>query len=254
MTAVPLSERLRYALVPGRVRAGFRARRARRWGEPELRLLPRLADGRRAAVDVGANKGVYTYWLARLCPRVYAFEPNPRVRRILQREAAANVVVMPFAASDQSGPAVFRLPLWNGEYPHRLGGLGWQGYDGETFEFTVERRPLDETGLEPVGFIKIDVEGHELEVLRGADKVLRRDRPNLLVEIEEQHMRHQGGGDIGDTFGHLKGLGYTAYMLTEGALHKTEAEAVRDAQRRFHETRQGPYINNFIFLPDSRLV
>lgn len=251
MPAVTTGERLRYALVPPRLYAHFRGWRGRLKGEPELRLLPYLVDRRRASVDVGANKGVYTYWLARLCPRAYALEPNPKMLDILRREASANVTVMPYAASDSAGPATFRIPRWSKGYSNQAGSLGWQDFDGETLELTVECRRLDDEGLDPVGFMKIDVEGHELAVLRGARGVLERDRPNLLVEIEDQHLRHAGGGDIGDTFDFLRDMNYSAHVLIEGGFRVAEAAAIRDGQLRFIETREGPYINNVIFLPSG---
>ena len=59
---------------------------------------------------------------------------------------------------------------------------------GDTVEtIRVPLRTLDSYNLSNIGFIKIDVEGHELDVLRGAEVTLRRDQPNLLIEIENRH-------------------------------------------------------------------
>ena len=73
-----LEERLLGVLLPARLHTWARARREMLRGEPELRLLPELADAARASIDVGANKGVYAYWLERCSRHVFAYEPNPK--------------------------------------------------------------------------------------------------------------------------------------------------------------------------------
>ena len=70
-----------------------------------------------------------------------------------------------------------------------------------------------EPAVRPVGFIKCDVEGHELEVLRGADQVLREDRPALLVESVDDR---PAAGQTARVFDHLRGLGYTGCFFVDG--------------------------------------
>ena len=74
-----------------------------RKGEPELRLLPDLVDPKRAAVDVGANRGVWTHQMAAICPRVYAFEPNPKMFAILDAARPSNAEARQIALSDRTG-------------------------------------------------------------------------------------------------------------------------------------------------------
>src|ERR1700738_2367763 len=96
-------ERVKGFLVPPSLYIRYKAQKEWRRGEPEFRLLPFLVDRRRNAVDVGANKGTYTYALARLAKHVWAFEPNPKMFNILKRGAAANVTTAMLALSDRSG-------------------------------------------------------------------------------------------------------------------------------------------------------
>jgi hypothetical protein len=56
-----------------------------------------------------------------------------------------------------------------------------------TEELEVETRPIDDYLFPSVGFIKIDVEGHELAVLRGAERTITEQRPNLLIECNDEH-------------------------------------------------------------------
>src|ERR1700681_4902013 len=73
--------------------------------EIELNLLPALVDPARAAIDVGANAGVYSLQLSRLAACVYSFERHPRMARILRANMPSNVTVRQGAVSDVDGQA-----------------------------------------------------------------------------------------------------------------------------------------------------
>ncbi|MDD3444799.1 MAG: FkbM family methyltransferase, partial [Zavarzinia sp.] len=95
--------------------ADIHDRRAMRDGEPELRLLPRLVTSGETVCDVGANRGLYTYWLLRLGVRVFAFEPNPRLVRIMNLRfrraiAGGRLTVGAVAPSDEAGTTVLHVP------------------------------------------------------------------------------------------------------------------------------------------------
>jgi Methyltransferase FkbM domain len=68
---------------------------------------------------------------------------------------------------------------------------------------------MDDLGLSTIGFVKIDIEGHELNVLRGAVETLRRDRPTLFVESEWAHV----GNDLRDVFDIANNLNYDGFFL-----------------------------------------
>ena len=172
-------ERLANTLIPAPFYWRLRAWRERRRGEREIALLPILVDGRRVSIDVGANKGVYTYWLARYSRHVYAFEPNPKIFRILKASAARapRVTLSPIALSDASGRAQLHVPRTESGYSNQRATLHEQSPGCAYGELEVETRRLDDEGIDEVGFIKIDVEGHEFAVLDGAAETIRRDRP-----------------------------------------------------------------------------
>lgn len=153
-----------------------------------------MGTARQTGPRLGANRGIYTWRLKKLARAVHAFEPNPELAERLRR-AVPGAVVHPCALSDRDGEADLRVPLVNGiaydgwatvEPKNRL--LAVHPDDVRTIR--VPLRTLDSFGLEDVGFVKIDVEGHELAVLHGAALTLKRCRPILLLEVEDRHRAH----------------------------------------------------------------
>lgn len=198
--------------VPPRIRLWTRAVREWHRGEPELRLLRRLCRDDRAAVDVGANYGVYSWFLTKYALRVTAFEPQPRMVRFLKSAFGSSVQVEPVALSDRSGTSRMRIPS-----DRYLDGRATIEAENRLLkqdceEIDVSTRRLDDYDLDAVGFIKIDVEGHELQVLKGAERILQRDRPNLIVEAEECHRANA----ISSVVEYLRPFGYGAYCLRDG--------------------------------------
>ena len=184
-----LEERVKYAVIPPRLYLANLARRRLRSGERELRVLEQLVRPGGISIDAGANKGVYSYWLSRISHRVAAFEPNPKMYWVLARSVPANVDTYAIALGDADGTAEMILPVQrSGRYSNQGGTLQprkMEDSDKETARFAVEQRRLDSFSFRDVSFVKIDVEGYEIEVLAGAAETLARERPVLLVEIEE---------------------------------------------------------------------
>jgi FkbM family methyltransferase len=155
--------------------------------EPELTELQRIVPaGCRTAVDAGANQGLYSRRLAPLARTVYAFEINPRVTRDLRNARLANVNLVHMGLSNCSREVTLYIPLLNGTLPL----VGWASLQpgncpGIDMHQEVPARvcQLDDYALSDVDFMKIDVEGHELQVLQGARETIARYRPRILVEV-----------------------------------------------------------------------
>jgi FkbM family methyltransferase len=151
-------------------------------GEPELRLLRQLSDPRRPALDAGANLGIYSYFLSKRASAVFAYEPNPHLAKRLQA-VLPTVRVRVMGLSDQPGERVFTVPVdSSGRLRHELGSVA-QSFSGPVERFTVPCVTIDSENLPDLGFLKIDVEQHEREVLRGALQTIVRCRPVVLVEV-----------------------------------------------------------------------
>lgn len=223
----------------------------RRVDEPELAWIPRLLRRDRAFLDVGANLGVYTYVARRHASRVYAVEPHPGMAAALRRHFAGDVEVLELALSDVRGTIDLFVPQHAGADLASRASLEETANPGFTQQaLTIERARLDDLDLEPLGLIKIDVEGHERAVLLGGDATLARDRPALLVEIEERH--HPG--ESARVFEHLGARDYEGVFLLEGALRPVaEFDPARHQRpediKRPGAPRSQTYINNFLFLP-----
>jgi len=242
-------EQLRGVLIPPSIYYVLRARRELRSGEAELKILPFLIDPERIAIDAGANKGVYTYWLERLSQHVHAYEPNPKMLKTLKRGAGFKATIHFAALSDQAGEFALRIPKTSqGKYSNQGASLNHDKVGDSYGEVMVKTRRLDDEGLANIGFIKIDVEGHEMAVLDGALETIKRDRPTLLIEMEENHTKRPIENDLKK----VTDLGYRMLFLHKGML---KSGAVFDGDTH-HRTAPSPqdYVFNFIFVPTEKIL
>jgi FkbM family methyltransferase len=226
-----------------------------RWDEIEADFLRFMVDETRAAIDVGANAGKYAHKLSALVTHVHALEPEPGLARKISRALGAKVSVHAVAASAESGMAQLHFPVIGGRAGGALASLDQlvAAQEGHaTRATTVPLVRLDALVTEPVGFIKIDVEGHELSVLEGAVGLLRRDGPTLLIEAEERHRP----GAVAGARAFLEPLGYQGFYIRQGALAPVETFTTQmqnpAALRRPVMRKEMDYINNFMFVPRSQ--
>jgi FkbM family methyltransferase len=212
-------------------------------GEPELRYLRQFVDPARLAVDVGANYGVYSFFLARLARQVVAYEPNPDLVAFLRRSVAGNVQVRPCALSDREGSAVLRIPVQNGKEIHGWGSLTAAAPGGAERAVTVSTRRLDDEAHIDVGFLKIDAEGHEMQVLEGGLATIRRDKPRMLIEIEARF--HDGS--VAQTLAFVANLGYRGFFFWQGRLQSVSGFRPT-AEPAGSGVPHAGTVNNFIFV------
>ncbi|MEU5792411.1 FkbM family methyltransferase [Streptomyces sp. SID8366] len=211
-----------------------------RWGahrfpfvEDEVAGLRAFVPAGSVCVDAGAEYGLYTWVLAALAGpsgRVHSVEPLPGPYRLLRSTArllgARNVTVHRAALGDWCGSGTLSLPVRRGLPVHGRAYLtaGADG-PGPNTEFRDSRtvpapvRTLDqlaqEIALERLTFVKADVEGTELALLKGGSATLLRHRPTLLLEIERRHLAKYGA-DPADVLTHLRDLGYRAHCWRRG--------------------------------------
>lgn len=241
-----LDERLKYRLVPPGLYIRYLVAKAYLKGEAELRLVRFLADPERTSLDVGANKGVYSFVLKRHSRHVVAFEPNPKIRAVLCRWAQTQIEVLPFALADKSGPTELRIPQGARGYSNQRGTLSDAHKNANDGIVEIEARRLDDLAFRDIGFVKIDVEGFEREVVEGARETLLRERPRLLIEIEEYHTKRPIEGDLA----FVEGLGFTGYFLKDHKVLTPLSEFDPEAHhRKSRERDRAHYVYNFIFLP-----
>ena len=217
----------------------------------EFGVIRRYLQPTDIACDIGANKGSFIYWLSSWCRngRVIAFEPQPELARRLEQVCRVikldNVKVEAKAAYSRSGKQDLFVP--KGHQPGA--SLNRKAAEGESFEIlSVPVVSLDEYFAEhdKIGLLKIDAEGAEFEILKGAERILRRHAPLLVFECENRHLTH---GSVGDVFAYLESLGYQGHFVCRDELLPiSEFDAAihqRQSGEWFFKSRD--YCNNFVF-------
>lgn len=185
--------------------------------EPHVERVLRanLAPGS-VFVDIGANVGWHTALAASIVGdsgSVYAIEPNPdNVRLIahtIERNGLRQVHLLPLALSDRIGYAEFRSAIGSN------GGFTWA--DGHTlidpYVSVVPTVRLDDLDIPRVDVVKIDVEGAEATVLRGAAATLQRDHPTVVFEFSCDMTQRVAGIAPRDHLAVFQSYGYELWMI-----------------------------------------
>ena len=218
-------------------------------------ILDKGKDGE-VAVDIGAHKGAYLFWLQKKVGTkgwVFAFEPQPKLSKYLtmmcQKNKYKNVFIENQGLSSKRGSFELYIPSGKSSSPgaslekHGIEPNGYQSVEIQTT--TLDDYFLKERNLKP-HFLKIDVEGHELSVFKGGEELLREAKPNILVECEQRHL---GDTKIEEVFAFLVDLGYKGFFIWNNEL-KPLSEFVVEKHQKIKEGRfwmSKDYCNNFIF-------
>lgn len=138
--------------------------------EKELLYLEKITPYRNVAIDIGANIGFYSYKMAQLFSEVYAFEVNNDLTHQLAAFNPGNIHIINKGISSNAGDAKLFIPVLR-----NIPLTGWASLTpgncpdtNQHIEKPVQICTLDSFDIKSVSFIKIDVEGHEIEVLKGA--------------------------------------------------------------------------------------
>ena len=236
--------------------------------EPEFLWIKEVLEKDSVFMDVGANVGAYLYTLENhLKPEnIYAFEPNQQLFKRLKR-LFPKVNLFSLALSDVSTIAEFKIPVINGEKVHTRGTLQTsikEKNEEKTILQKVEVKPLDDLvfdevyiersrnaqtnkfNLKKLDFIKIDVEGNEMQTLRGAKKTIEKFKPILMVEMEQRHHKE----NLWTLISEIADWGYSVNFLDRKTLQpKLLTEEFLNQQNPDNVKNYKDYINNIIFLP-----
>lgn len=220
-------------------------------------------------IDAGAHEGRLTLPLAALAAsQVVAFEPLPpafaRLEQAISTAYAGrippHVTLRREALSDRAGTATIAAPRVGGALQEEWASISKDYAALQLADPRIEAvdtwsapmLPLDDAGVTDVTAMKIDVEGAELEVLRGAWDTLRRWRPNLSIEIEERHRQ----GSTSTVPELLRALGYEGWFEFYGEWRRIEQLDVETMQRASPSpaefTVSHPYVFTFYFVPAER--
>lgn len=188
-------------------------------------------------LDVGANVGWFSLLLASLAPSevdVFAFEPHPGNRALLEANVAANaphgVTVVAAAVSDRLGETV--LFLYEGENSGRHSLLPLhEGPSVAARTVTLDGFWADAgLGARIPRLVKIDIEGHEPAAVRGGRGVLERC-PTVVLEFSPALLR-SGGLAPAETLDFMAGLGFDSHLVADGRLHSVTRDRLLGDDRQ----------------------
>lgn len=174
----------------------------------EWALFAQMVKPGMTVVEVGANIGTHSVPLARACfpGPLYLFEPQQRVFQILCANLTLNdvrnAIAYPDACGDVAGFVV--VPPLNYGAEFNFGGVSVQAEGDGVQGLRVRATPLDSLGLAACHLLKVDVEGFEVLVLRGATATIAKFRP--LIYVENDRVAHQQA-----LISQIAGMGYRLY-------------------------------------------
>ena len=243
-----------FRIIPKKYRLPFRYyyRKWRNTLEPEMRILNQLVDINKSSVDIGASWGLYTFLLSGLSKTVHAFEPLPFCCETINSWNKNNVIGYNVALSSIESqksinvPVLDNVPIYEGATLNNL--------TTRMKNYKIQTKTLDSYALENIGFVKIDVEGHELDVLLGATNTLTKYKPNIIVEVEARHCQNN---TIYNVFEELLKYNYNGYFFKNNKLIDIKHFDIERHQRPYLKTinqRFEPeYVNNFIFTTSKNI-
>jgi FkbM family methyltransferase len=222
--------------------------------EPEIRRLDDVCGRGGTMVDIGGWYGPWTRRLRHRAGRVVVIEPTP-LHQVLRRTLPPPVEVIAAAASDGCGEAELWVPPADAG-ARGVSSLHRRDIHGESIKVPLVR--LDDLGLSQVTFIKIDVDGHEVPVLRGAEAVIKADQPRLLIEVEQRIQ------PVGDVIELMRGYGYRGWVrpgrswvpVDRFPLTAHQARTAYVSERGLLARAVWPwprYVNSVLFLPEGQL-
>lgn len=220
--------------------------------DAELLLLEFLLKPHSMFFDIGTNKGEYAFYAEKLVApgNIYLFEPEKKLNKQL-KAIFKDCHVYDIALSDSQGTHLFKIPVINGVADNCLSSLEVdhkEDNETEAIVYEVKTDTLDHFTQEQNVFpdlIKIDVEGHELSVLKGGEQYIAAHCPTLIIEIEQ---RHHKDVDIETVFASFKQKGYHCYYYSkkQSRLFSYDDKAHLTNSKAYFGKRD--YINNYIFI------
>lgn len=165
-------------------------------------------EQRRTAIDCGAHVGTWSKLLAFMFETVVSFEPAPDTYACLKRNIGRqkNVILHQCAVGDVAKNVSMNLT----EEKEFVGNLARQVQDGGDIRCVT----IDEFNYQNVDFIKLDVEGYEMQALKGAKDTLKRCKPTLLVEHKNNGVRYGYGRK--DLMKYIESIGYECVAGQKG--------------------------------------
>jgi FkbM family methyltransferase len=240
-----LAKKLADLILPERIHLPLRYHYHKLMGnlDAEMLFVDKLLRQRRRFIDIGANGGIYSFHFSSSFNNVDAFEPQDEISHRLKSLGKKSVVVHNVALSSVEGDLTFFVPLRD------TSSASIEAREGPCEERLIKVKRLDDYDFSDVDLIKVDVEGHEESVLAGGEGTIERNRPVLIVEIEQRHIKKP----IEEVFRKPLSLGYDGFYLQNDELKSIDSFAYAVHQEPFlANLMDRRYVNNFVFTPCER--
>jgi FkbM family methyltransferase len=214
--------------------------------EEELKLVKSFISPGTDSIDIGVYRGVYSFEMSKYSKMVHAFEPNPILFDNIEKnlkKIIKNINFYNYALSNKNELVSLKVPIRNKNYNKNnyeeyfemgRASIHIKNEINEFESFEIKSNLLDNFNFSnKISFIKIDVEGHETEVIKGSEATIKKNKPILLVEIEEKYTLKK----VIDTLNYINSLGYNSFYFKDNKL--TSTNSLNDLN----------LFNNFIFKP-----
>jgi FkbM family methyltransferase len=242
----------------------LRSRKFRtKWDPAEIAWIVENVGKGGVCFDIGAHKGGWTYWLRKAVGRggkVFAFEPQPTLfqylSKLLSSRYWSNVKLENIALSDREGTMKMFIP---GQPGSTSPGASLKedvlAHESDTHDAQVSAMTLDQyvaaQSIESIDFIKVDVEGSELDVLKGSESTLKNHDASWIIESESRHIEEEG---VLELFSRMEEAGYEGYFFSPEGL-----QPVSEFSFAKYQNQEAPrfwddlsYCNNFLFTRARR--
>ena len=215
--------------------------------EEEFWLVSVFCDKEKIAIDIGANRGSYSYYMAKFSKEVIAFEPNADLWTGLRKLLGQNFHLERAALSGAGAKAIMRIDQNNTGVStiEERNNLSCVEDCSNVITRVVETRTLDSYEICNVSMIKIDVEGHEEAVIEGARATIEMNRPVFIIESEDRHNPGAPHRLAKALFQHR----YSGFYTKDRQLMDFNTLSCKDTDPKNLGGGGSPYINNFIFIP-----
>lgn len=219
--------------------------------EPELLYLNQVLQSDSVFIDIGTNKGIYLYQAEKSIKsgKIYGFEPNKSLVNYIQ-PLFPKVSLFTYAVSSKTGTSVLNIPKKENGLQDTRASLEALGDEVEKIE--IQTITLDDwakqQNVSKIDLVKIDVEGHEFDSIKGCETILKTIKPIFIIEIELRHAKYP----INTIFDYIKGFGYDVFYFDRQtlSLKPFEVNQMENFQQDDYLNDFNRYINNFIFIPN----
>lgn len=189
------------------------------------------------AVDIGSNYGIYSFLFSIFFKKVESFEPIQK-HFIETHKLFSNVTVHNYALGNKESSEVINVPIIDNKLIYGYSSIHTKFKNSISENICVNK--FDKVFQhKSLAFMKVDVEGYEIQVIKGAFNFIKKFRPIIMIEIEDRHNKKS----FDFIYNQLKNINYSCYYLNKFKLKEITSSSVS-----LDQLSNMRYINNFFFI------